>query len=567
MNFNDFILEAADVRDVDMLDIEVAQLIAEMSVIDAMMNCYEKQMILLEYNEDSAEEIFTESASITIPQMPEYFEEAYVFQAVKNGSTWSIKRFDKGNGARKLPGSDKWDPRTSKVFVDQNGQECSEAESSAAVLNNENTANQTAARLNGDESLTNPNKQTKNTNWKSIVVQTFNAAKTGKKVDIGTGDIDADMLDVLMTNASNEEKRKAREKFKKDEKAKQALEAYMDGRKMAIEAEAQKVMNDDTYKSRYPRRIVPYDVAIKIATARIAKKYPLQESKEWQTVDVPEESVKSTNPGRDYKSSPQQSSDLGGEKFETPGTHPREDVPKKSFMNGLKKLMSLLGDAAVKLGELIYDAMNSINFIKLGQAFGDRMNKANATTVTLNAKDAALIDGFDTFMKVVNGYADQFGPNKLSTTAGKWTNSNMGDKVRKLNEWSKQLDEMNKTDSDSDRKVEVSKITAICDKLGKNDVKKQLREFRRNSAAFKTNLNVEAGIPTELANEMRKFVKKLLSTYTAEAKAVKNILKIAKANDAVEENSESKEPAPVSAGGETKTEGWSMNLSEDEDFF
>lgn len=57
---NDYILEAADITNVSVSDIELTQLFAEAAVLEAMMNCYEKQIALMEYNEESAEEIFIE---------------------------------------------------------------------------------------------------------------------------------------------------------------------------------------------------------------------------------------------------------------------------------------------------------------------------------------------------------------------------------------------------------------------------------------------------------------------------------------------------------------------------
>jgi hypothetical protein len=65
---NDFILEAADVTNVSVSDIELTQLFAEAAVLEAMMDCYEKQLVLLEYNEESAEEIFIEMHQ---PETPE----------------------------------------------------------------------------------------------------------------------------------------------------------------------------------------------------------------------------------------------------------------------------------------------------------------------------------------------------------------------------------------------------------------------------------------------------------------------------------------------------------------
>ena len=66
MNLTDYILEAADVTDVDMFDIEIEQTLAEIAVAEAMLDCIEKQDVLLEYNEDSAEEIITESSMLWV---------------------------------------------------------------------------------------------------------------------------------------------------------------------------------------------------------------------------------------------------------------------------------------------------------------------------------------------------------------------------------------------------------------------------------------------------------------------------------------------------------------------
>lgn len=533
MNFNDFILEAADVRDVDMLDIEVAQLIAEMSVIDAMMDCYEKQMILLEYNEDSAEEIFTEAETF-VPAMPEYFEERFLYYPHKDTKTglYVLARQDKKytpkgkNGRRRFDG-------TNDVAVDKDGNPAT----GDAVFSsfNRKEVEEAAKFLNDNEEMAVRVQQRED--------EANRKKKEERKAKRGGG---VGLQDLNYTAPDPD-------KEAKDAKKREDLIRKIMDKQGKSREEAENLADKFLIKGDAKATGLPVATLVALGVSTMDGK-PISGT----------ETSKST--GRTYAAGTLPKDDVAADTSKTP----REDVPKKSFMNGLKKLLSLLGDAAVKLGELIYDAMTSINFVKLGQAFGDRMNKANATTVTLSAKDAALIDSFDTFMDIVDRYGNEFGPNKLANKAGKWVNSKVSGKVKALNDMAKQLDEMNKTDSDSDKNVEVSKITAICDKLGKNDVKKKLREFRRNSAAFKTNLDVEAGVPTELANEMRKFVKKLLSTYTAEAKAVKNILKIAKANDAVEENSESKEPAPVSAGGsqtEGQTEGWSMNLSEDEDFF
>jgi hypothetical protein len=61
---NDYILESADVTNVSIDDIEYEKQLAEINVIEAMINCYEKQLMLMEYNEESACEIMMESGII-----------------------------------------------------------------------------------------------------------------------------------------------------------------------------------------------------------------------------------------------------------------------------------------------------------------------------------------------------------------------------------------------------------------------------------------------------------------------------------------------------------------------
>jgi hypothetical protein len=92
MEFTNYILEAAGVSDVDIMDIEVTQAMAEMAVLEAMMDCYEKQMVLLEYNEDSADEIFTESETFVPAMENDYFKVYYK----PNAGSSSINLFIEG---------------------------------------------------------------------------------------------------------------------------------------------------------------------------------------------------------------------------------------------------------------------------------------------------------------------------------------------------------------------------------------------------------------------------------------------------------------------------------------
>jgi hypothetical protein len=68
MNLNEMIFESADVTNVSIDDVELTQLFAEMAVLEAMMDCYDKQLVLMEYNKEAAEEIITES-DFNIPAM------------------------------------------------------------------------------------------------------------------------------------------------------------------------------------------------------------------------------------------------------------------------------------------------------------------------------------------------------------------------------------------------------------------------------------------------------------------------------------------------------------------
>lgn len=92
MNLNDYILES--VSDVDTLDIELAQLFAEMAVLEAMMDCYEKQIAILEYNEDSANEIFTETAQLMIMEDAKYKKEDLKIRKAKDGKWYIVLASD-----------------------------------------------------------------------------------------------------------------------------------------------------------------------------------------------------------------------------------------------------------------------------------------------------------------------------------------------------------------------------------------------------------------------------------------------------------------------------------------
>ena len=564
MNLNDYILEG--MSDIDVSDIEIAQAFAEMAVLEAMMDCYEKQMVLLEYNEESADEIFIESASIAIPQMSEYFVEGYVFQPVKEGPTWAIKRFDTENARKMSDGSGKYDPRTSNVYVDENGNECSKNMSSAAVTNNENIANQIAARLNDNRSISHPNEKTKKTNpFSKSYTQLLREATGSRKQKKGpngpaTSDIDAKLLAELIGKAEAE-------KTKKSEEAAAQVEKALQTRQREIEAKANEIFNNPKY-SQYNGGQMDWEKCIKLATQMVCKEHPITDNEvpAWKTVDTPASAFVGGN-GRDYS---QPSGDPSSEKYEPSKQTPRTDVAKKSFGNSFKAFMSKAGDLAMKLAAFIVDSLFAINFDKLGTKFSD--DHSAGSTVKLSASDAAVIDGFEQFVDIVNWYDVKFRPEYLDSRKGQWTNSNVSRKLNDLKNNTEKLKNINKTDDKDDKSVEVNKIVDICKTLGRNELKKKLRTFQRNSAGFKTDLAVD-NVPTALANAMREFVKILMKTYTSEAKAIKKILKVAKDNDAVDSDKETNANVSVSANetaenaAATTGEGWSMRISGDENFF
>jgi len=541
MEFTDYILEAAGVSDVDIMDIEVTQAMAEMAVLEAMMDCYEKQMVLLEYNEDAADEIFTE-AETYIPEMAEFIQERYIYYARQDpkDGMWILARQDKrytpydkdANGNKTGRSVDK----TNDIAVDKNGDPVS-GNNKPYMSYSHDDVKKIADELNDNEKAfvkAQKNKEKRNQDKK--------AARKAKK----GGGLGLQAMDYKAPPSPEEEKAKA----KKREDLIRKIQDKQGLSRADAEAKA------DAFLSRGDAKATGLPVATLVSMG-IANMdgTPITSTQ------------RSKSSGRAYSGGMVNSDD-----FEDipQGSPARTDVAKKSFGNSLKAFMSKAGDLAMRLAAFIVDTITSINFKKLGTKFSDAHSAS--TTVKLSATDAAVIDGFEQFVDIVNWYDVKFRPEYLESRKGQWTNNNVSRKLNDLKNNTEKLKNINKTDNKEEKAVEVSKIVDICNTLGRNELKKKLRTFQRNSAGFKTDLAVD-NVPAALATAMREFTKFIVKTYNSEAKAIKQILKIAKDNDAVDNNKETNTDITMSTNETAEKtaawaeEGWSMNLSEDEDFF
>ena len=539
MNLNDYILEG--MSDIDVSDIEIAQAFAEMAVLEAMMDCYEKQMVLLEYNEESADEIFTE-AETYVPAMSEFIQERYIYYARKDPTDgmWILARqdkrytpYDKDASGKKIGRSV---DKTNDIAVDQNGD--------PATGSNKPYMSYTQADVEkiADELNDNEKAFVKAEKNKAKRNQEKKAARKAKRSD-GVG-----LQDMGYQAPPSPEEEKAKAKKRED-----LIRKIQDKQGLSrADAEAKA----DAFLSRGDAKATGLPVATLVSMG-IA-------NMDGTPITNPQRSKSS---GRAYSGGMTNSDD-----FEDipKGSPARTDVAKKSFGNSFKAFMSKAGDLAMKLAAFIVDSLFAINFDKLGTKFSD--DHSAGSTVKLSASDAAVIDGFEQFVDIVNWYDVKFRPEYLDSRKGQWTNSNVSRKLNDLKNNTEKLKNINKTDDKEDKSVEVNKIVDICKTLGRNELKKKLRTFQRNSAGFKTDLAVD-NVPTALANAMREFVKILMKTYTNEAKAIKKILKVAKDNDAVDSDKETNANVSVSANetaenaAATTEEGWSMRISGDENFF
>ena len=532
MNLNDYIME--NMSDVDVMDIELAQAFAEMAVLEAMMDCYEKQMVLLEYNEDSANEIFAEQA-IMMPEL-EYIEERYNYyerEDPKSGM-WFVARSDSryNNGRRPDPTQDQ--------PVDANGDPAKGKNVEMYVTKQE--ALNVAKNFNADERMYENIEKRKHESNKAKK----DARKAKKGNGLGLEDMGAD------------QKRKQAAQAEADAKAKRELIIKLMSKSNMSEAEASEKV-DRLMASRNKKK-----EAAKLGLSQTDIASLGITNMDGSTPGSKSDKLERTSSGRAYVAGELPEGEVSS--TEDKGSPKRSDIAKKSMSNTIKMYLSKAGDAFLRLGEFIVDSIMAINFNKLGQKFNDSMR--DKESVSISATDAAYLNNFDRFIEIVERYGSRYSPSNINSHAGNWTNANVGRYVGELSNLGKELENIGKVESNEEKSVSVEEIVDICNKLGKNEIKKKIREFRRNSASFNTNLNVENGVPEALAKSMKEFIKKLMKAYNAEAKAVKSILKTAKANDAVEENTDNtaEEPVPVTAG-EATGESYQFSMNLDEDFF
>jgi len=509
MEFTDYILEAAGVSDVDIMDIEVTQAMAEMAVLEAMMDCYEKQMVLLEYNEDSADEIFNE-AEIFVPEMSEFIQEARVeYHDLKMKHGWKIVHdTDAGNKDGKgKNGQGLW----YLYGVDENGLEL--------VFGPYDSKQQLIFNARN-------NKQARAGYGKHNIAENRNRiAELKKKINEG----------------------KAQEE--------------------AAPASVERAVSGST-----------------------AGQQPTQATNGTSTATEPNQSSTSDKKAAQWDGD----SEVSG--------------PSKSFGNSFKKFMSKAGSVVQQLVLGLVDAIFEVNFEKLKEKV---LDKGADFEVKINKNEFDKLNRLAALIKVTENYYEECSLDKLKNVV--WTKAKVGayvDTVRDLEKALREKFELVNAENENDEGYAMNKddFALLCDKLGHGEFKKLLRKCQKEVSAANIDYNVENQIPPVVGKELRKFVNYLIKTYRDTSKCFTKVLKFAadvgakamkrgensgvdygtaknakrleqrqkmlgkvnkignfsgKVNDRIAAARAQKE---AEAEGWAE-EGWSMNLSEDEDFF
>jgi hypothetical protein len=526
MEFTNYILEAAGVSDVDIMDIEVTQAMAEMAVLEAMMDCYEKQMVLLEYNEDSADEIFTEAETFVPAMENDYFTEA-------DTSMWAVRpKTDRGGKPTENGGFvvyDKGDPNKKQISP---GSFSSEAEAQSWIRS------QTAGT-------------------KDMVVR--------KAIDRGGNETDAyivaDQRDGRQLSPGSFPTAKEAEKWikskggtpkpKRTTKKKKTIEKPA-GEKPAASAQPQSDSQSDT---QAPKQADQWDGSAKVSTA------------------------------------------------------------SKSFSNSFKKFMSKAGSVIQQLVLGLVDSVFSVNFDKLATKIVEK-----GAGFTMNDKEFQTVNRLEDLMDLTQVYYGKFNLDLLSRVS--WTRAEVGKYKNILSEASAALkqkyvdtgvfNDSTEQANSPNKQTTPEDLANLCQSLGKNEFKKLLRKCQKEAAAYNTDFNEKANIPPEIGKAMRTFVNDLIKVYNKTTKDFKGMLDFALEVGAVQEDRNRHggiDQSPIgfkkspkakelqqrrraarkamrsgtaavdmyeNLGGKENAnydtnswaeEGWSMNLSEDEDFF
>jgi len=505
MEFTNYILEAAGVSDVDIMDIEVTQAMAEMAVLEAMMDCYEKQMVLLEYNEDSADEIFTEAETF-VPAMPEeYVVEFKKINVQRDGATgkWQVVQYEAENEKIK---DDKGWTHTSAV----------------------------------------------------------------RKYGVNTPGVEPDKI--LGTYDTEKEAQDAYEKFNLDLFGKQS--------KTRIEREKRaQLPHEKTPRGTFDAR--------KENPERTERKLAERKKKLEKAAGTP------ATPGSNATTpseSPKQADQWDGSA--------NVSTASKSFGNSFKKFMSKAGSVIQQLVLGLVDAVFSVNFDKLADKIAEK-----GAGFTMNDKQFQTINRLEDLMDLTQQYYGKFDSTLLSRV--NWTRAEVNKYKNILSETSAALKQkyvdtgvFNNTAeqvNSPNKQTTPEDLIDLCHALGKNDFKKLLRKCQKEAAAYNTDFNENANIPPEIGKAMRTFVNDLIKVYNKTTKDFKGMLNWALEVGAAQSHREKNggiDQSPVGFKKSPKAkelqeqrkayrkslrdskkqeswaeEGWSMNLSEDEDFF
>lgn len=527
MNSTDYILEAAGVSDVDIMDIEVAQAFAEMAVLEAMMNCYDKQIVLLEYNEDSADEIFTESETF-LPGMEMWNVEAWSVNVdVSNNGNPIMKKNRKDffyavwDGDKKIQGGFE-DEKKAQAYLDAHKPDAPKP-------------------VGKRKPIASPG-----------VKQPF------KQPDNYTGDMEGPDMGqfgggMMVDRTSGGYHNKPIEK-KAGEKV-------------------------DNRHGRTGGYNPPYGKA--------------------------KGAGGSAGAGGSYDTNEL----MGNMNLDPHGDNPdprqqqlASDIPTASKKLAFKKFMNKCWSVCVKLVTSIVDAIFAIDFPKLKKT----LEAKGAEEIVLNDKELTTLKKMEDLVDIGEQYEQKFGLEFLK--ANRWSKQATDNAVVGLRMLDKALKEYKvqtpiNNDEKNETRVTAKHLAELCDKLGRNDLKKKIRKWGQDVAKHNTDFNAENGIPNQLADELRNFNKTLMKAYSETAKSFQKLLNwcidIGVAQDKREkhggvdagphapkeikaearegakkyreENPSKIQQAFNKLGGNKAAawaeEGWSMDLSEDEDFF
>lgn len=537
MEFTNYILEAAGVSDVDIMDIEVTQAMAEMAVLEAMMDCYEKQMVLLEYNEDAANEIFTEAEAF-LPLINDN-RETYVNEYEMSVVTDFIEEgsfFGEGNYAGWLYVNIEKDDGTTDWYG-----------------------------YHPTRGSFGPYKSKDQIDYMIDGKTTQHAKPISSMPDADLNAIVSANPDYLPAVVKNQ----PLENIPKQEKA----------------VVVTKVLKQAAAKSKDPYKPAVLEVKPnsnrKVFTVSARRK--ANAGKKNKTQDGPMIPAGSTEFNN--------ASAVGVDTY----SGNIDGVANKGFGTSFKKFMSKAGSVISQLAAAIADSIFSINFDALAKKL---MNKGGvpADGIPITKNELEMLRDINALPDIVHQYSANFSKDKISNQ----TQASVEKKIALLDSLTKKLNQFKEDDNSTEYKKEritTDELLNICKMFNKKEgdnIQKKIRIAQKEAAAWNTEYDLDAAIPVNLGKKMRKFLSDLNKKYLATAKTAKKLMnwaidigvahaKRAKAeaaeakreakatkknNEAFAKNNNAEDVVTVNANSESwAEEGWSMNLSEDEDFF